>query len=240
MKVGLSVSTADPMVSEALACCGADIVWMDMEHAPLGKREVLAHITAVHCAGASAFVRLPAADANLAKPVLDMGADALVFPMVSTAEEAGIAAACMCYPPEGTRGYGPLAANKYGEDADYALHARERLLCCVQLETGKAVEHAGEICAVSGIDAVIIGSMDLSYELGCPGRFLDGAFVSAVREISCQARRAGIKLGCFAPYTSEALELYGSVGVDFFLCSGDLALMTKAAREMLSELRGLS
>ena len=168
MKVGLSVSTADPMVSEALACCGADIVWIDMEHAPLGKREVLAHITAVHCAGASAFVRLPAADANLSKPVLDMGADALVFPMVSTAEEAGIAAACMCYPPEGTRGYGPLAANKYGEDADYALHARERLLCCVQLETGKAVEHAGEICAVSGIDAVIIGSMDLSYELGCP------------------------------------------------------------------------
>ena len=178
---------------------------------------------------------------NLSKPVLDMGADALVFPMVSTAEEAGIAAACMCYPPEGTRGYGPLAANKYGEDADYALHARERLLCCVQLETGKSrgtcrrnMRGFGDRCrdnrehGFSRMSSAAQADSWMALLCRLCGRY------------SCQARRAGIKLGCFAPYTPEALELYGSVGVDFFLCSGDLALMTKAAREMLAELRCLS
>lgn len=240
MKIGLSVSTADPMISEALAHCGADVVWIDTEHSPLGKREVLAHITAVHYAGANVFVRLPAVDDSLVKPVLDMGADGIVFPMVSTGAEAEAAAKCLCYPPGGTRGYGPLAANKYGLDGNYALHSREKLLCCIQVETKKSIANIREICTSPGVDAVIVGSMDLSYELGCPGRLCDNVFVSAVQKIAYESRRAGVLLGCFTPYTPDAFELYSSIGVDYFLCSGDIELLTRAAREMFAKLRYLT
>lgn len=46
----------------------------------------------------------------------------------------------------------------------------------VMIETKDAVENVDEIAAVEGVDVLLVGSNDLSIELGVPGGFQTPAF----------------------------------------------------------------
>ena len=56
----------------------------------------------------AALVRVPWNDPVLVKPVLDLGADGVIFPMVRTAEDVTRAVSAFRNPPLGERGFGPL------------------------------------------------------------------------------------------------------------------------------------
>lgn len=237
--IGTSVSTSDSMISEALAICGFDAVWIDTEHTPSDKREVLSHITAVQGAGKAAFVRVPWNDPVLVKPILDIGPDGIIFPMVSSAEEAKKAAASVCYPPVGCRGYGPLRANGYGADSNYIKHSRDSLLCIVMIETIQGVDSIDEICSVPGIDGVLLGGMDLSASIGNLGEIHSESFKAAIQKVCSAAKQHGVLVGCCAPDDEQSREMYISAGVDFYLASGDLAMLTGYARKMLESFDSL-
>ena len=80
--VGSSISTSDPMIAEALGYSGLDFLWIDMEHTPLEKAQILYQLMAVQSTGIPAFVRVPWNDFILVKPILDMGPDGIIFPNV--------------------------------------------------------------------------------------------------------------------------------------------------------------
>ena len=54
--------------------------------------------------------------------------------------------------------------------SDYAEHANNETLVCVQLEEAEAVRNVDEIVQVSGVDVFFVGPSDLSQSLGYPGR----------------------------------------------------------------------
>ena len=62
---GFFLTMADPTVSEIAGYAGYDYVWIDAEHGPLDRQEILHHIVAAQGSGCAAFVRVPVTDRNM-------------------------------------------------------------------------------------------------------------------------------------------------------------------------------
>ena len=73
---------------QAIAAAGADYIILDQEHAAVGPESLHAMITATAGTGCAPIVRVPRRDEAWVKPALDLGAEGVCFPLVSTAEEA--------------------------------------------------------------------------------------------------------------------------------------------------------
>jgi 4-hydroxy-2-oxoheptanedioate aldolase len=140
------------------------------------------------------MVRIPPNGAEKAqfhaKQALDLGVYGIVWPHVSTVDEAYNAVAACRYPrlkehpryePAGIRGDGPAAAvrywgltqQEYYERADvWPLNPDGEILVLIQIEDTRGIERLPEILrAVPGIGAVLLGEGDLSQELGYPRQY---------------------------------------------------------------------
>ncbi|SHH95561.1 HpcH/HpaI aldolase family protein [Pollutimonas bauzanensis] len=152
------------------------------------------------------FARIPANGSEmnqfLAKQVLDLGVYGVIWPHVSTVEEARNAVAACRYPrpstapafePAGQRGDGPkfapgywgLTQQEYYERADvWPLNPKGEILVGIMCEEVKAIRNLPDMLQqVPGIGVVLIGLGDLSQELGFPRQYDHPAVASAVAEI---------------------------------------------------------
>ena len=149
------ISCTDPTITEAL-CSVADVVWVDMEHNALSLETVQAHFMATKGSDTAVLVRVPWNDPVLIKPVLDIGADGIIVPMVRTVDEVRRAVAACRYPPDGIRGFGPRRASGFGRlgGPDYCRLANESIIVVVQIEHIDAVNNLDEILAVPGLTSI--------------------------------------------------------------------------------------
>lgn len=80
----------------------------------------------------------------------------------------------MKFHPVGPRGLAAgTRAAQYGIDlsqTEFVVQANRETLVCVQLEELPALDNLEAICAVEGVDVVLVGSSDLSQVLGFSGR----------------------------------------------------------------------
>ena len=159
------------------------------------------------------FVRIPPNGSELnswvAKQVLDVGVYGIVWPHVSTAEEARNAVAACRYPrpetapnyqPAGIRGDAPRAAARYWgltqqeyyKRADvWPLNPDGELLVVIMIEDARGVKNLPSILdEVPGIGVVLIGEGDLSQDLGVPRQYEHPSVVEAMDAVlaACKAR----------------------------------------------------
>src|SRR6266496_351793 len=129
------ISCTDPTITEAL-CSVADLVWVDMEHNALSLETVQTHFMATKGTDTAVLVRVPWNDPVLIKPILDMGADGIIVPLVRTADDVRRAVAACRYPPDGIRGFGPRRASSYGRSggASFCREANQNVMTIVQIE----------------------------------------------------------------------------------------------------------
>jgi len=125
-----------------------------------------------------------------AKQALDLGCYGVVFPHISTAEEAYNAVAACRYPrlssaknfePQGIRGDGPHGAVRYWGLSQQEYYAKADVwplvpngeICCIlQIEDMRGVENLDAMLSkVKGIGAILIGEGDLGQELGIPRQY---------------------------------------------------------------------
>jgi 4-hydroxy-2-oxoheptanedioate aldolase len=120
-----------------------------------------------------------------------------MVPYVNTADEARAAVSAMRYPPHGTRGVAKFnrGAGFGGDFEEYYLHAHERLLGVIQIETPEAVANAEAIAAVDGADVLFVGPTDLSYNLGIRDQLEHPDFTAALSRVATAARRHGKAAG---------------------------------------------
>ena len=185
------------VVTQAIAAAGADYVIIDQEHAPAGYEALHAMVAATAGTSCAPLVRVPSIDEVAVKRALDMGAEGICFPLIRSVGDAQRCVRSMQYPPAGRRGWGPfIAHSRWGVDlADYAGGPALDTVCMLLIETVGALENIEAICAVDGIDCMIVASFDLSTELGVAGQFEHPKFQEAVARIEAAAFKAGIPLG---------------------------------------------
>ncbi len=158
------LTTADPQVAEYLATCGFDEICVDQQHGLADGTNLAAVFRALELHGVAPTTRVPANDFSAIGKALDVGATAIIVPMVGTPDEAAAAAAACHYPPRGNRSVGPLRGTFVR--ASDRLDALDQAACVVMIETAEGVRNADAIAATPGVDAIYIGPGDLALGLG--------------------------------------------------------------------------
>ena len=193
-QIGLWSSLSSNYTVEVIAGAGFDWILLDMEHSPNDLESLLAQLQAAAPYATHPVVRVPWNDMVAMKRVLDVGAQSLLVPYVSTAEEAAAAVSHTRYPPRGVRGVaGTTRATRFGRVKDYAKRAHEEICLLVQVETQVALDNIEAICKVDGIDGVFIGPADLHASLGHTGEIANAQVKplidDAIRRIRTNARK---------------------------------------------------
>lgn len=228
--VGMWVCSGSPLVAEICAGAGLDWLLIDMEHSPNGLESVLGQLQAVAAHPVTPVVRVPTNDAVTVKQVLDLGAQNLLVPMVSSADEARAAVEAVRYPPRGKRGVGSALARsgRWNRVEGYLEQADEHVSLFVQIETAAGVEAAAEIAAVDGVDGVFVGPSDLAASMGLIGQQSHPDVVAAVRRTFEAVRSAGKPVGVNA-FVPEVARSYLEAGATFVLVGADVALLARSS-----------
>lgn len=230
---GIWVCSGSQLVAEICAGSGMDWTLIDMEHSPNGIESVLSQLQAVAPYPITPVVRLPSLDVVMIKQVLDLGAQNLMVPMVSTADEARRAAEAVRYPPRGRRGVGSALARsaRWNRVDDYLATADAHVSLFVQIETLAGVEAAAEIAAVDGIDGVFVGPSDLAASMGLLGQQGHADVVAAVHRVFSVVRAAGRFVGVNA-FDGQVAQAYLDAGASFVLVGADVALLARASEAL--------
>jgi 2-keto-3-deoxy-L-rhamnonate aldolase RhmA len=173
--------------------------------------------------------------------MLDNGAQGIVFPHVDDSKQASHVASSCRYPPVGKRSMGGALAQLGFASMPVGEAARlvnEETLVVVMIESPQGVANCEEIAAVKGVDALLIGTNDLCFEMGIPGQFNDPRVEEAYRKTIAACRKHGKFAGMGGMYTGELIQKYVDLGVQLVLSGSDFSLLMQAATQRASLVRG--
>ncbi|PNY79611.1 4-hydroxy-2-oxoheptanedioate aldolase [Deinococcus koreensis] len=236
--IGLWLALADPYSAEICAGAGFDWVLIDGEHAPNDLRSTLAALQATAPFASAVLVRPPVGDPVLIKQLLDIGARALLIPMVDTAAQARALVAATRYPPRGIRGVGAALAraSHFGRDAAYLQHADEGLCLIVQVESAAGLAQLDEIAGTEGVDGVFIGPADLAASLGHLGQPGHPEVQAAIQDSARRIRQAGKAAGILST-DEDVARTYLDWGYTFVAVGTDVTLLARATTGLAARFR---
>src|SRR3989449_3114216 len=229
-------------IGRVLAACGFDFAFIDMEHNTMGVDTAAQIALACHDAGVTPLVRVPGYEHYLATRLLDAGAMGIVFPHVDTPEQARQLVGNCKYPPLGHRSLGgPMAQlgfRPYPRAESTAAVNTETLLV-MMLETPGAIENAEAIAAVPGVDVLLIGTNDLTLEMGIAGKYDDLEVVRAYDTVIAACKKHGKYPGMGGIYDHPTMEKYVKMGARFILCGSDISFLMAGGQARAEFLRSI-
>jgi 2-keto-3-deoxy-L-rhamnonate aldolase RhmA len=227
----------------AMLAAAADHDWLfiDMEHGAHSVHEAAQLCIAALPTGVTPIVRICAGALDEGTRCLDNGALGVIVPHVDTAERAQEIARAFRYPPLGTRSWGGPPA-PYGfrapGNAEAQAALNEAVLVVAMIESPQAVGNAQAIAAVEGIDCLLIGTSDLTAEMGIPGQIDHPRVVEAYGQVAAACRASGKTLGMGGVYDKETASRYIKAGARMVLSGSDHTYLLAGATARSEVLRG--
>lgn len=232
---GIWVCSGSPLAAEIVAGSGIDWLLIDQEHGPNDLQSTLLQLQAVAAYPVTPVVRVPSGDAVTIKQVLDIGAQNLLVPMVSSAEHAEEIVRAVRYPPRGIRGVGSALARsaRWNRVDDYLVDADRYVSLFVQIESVAGVEAAAEIAATDGIDGVFVGPSDLAASMGLLGQQTHPEVIAAVVRTFDAVLSAGKPVGVNA-FDFAVAQAYLDAGATFALVGADVAMLARNSESLVA------
>jgi 4-hydroxy-2-oxoheptanedioate aldolase len=190
-----------------------------------------------------------------AKQALDLGYYGIIWPHVSTVEEAYNAVAACRYPrlkgkplyePAGIRGDGPgqavrywgITQQEYYERADvWPLNPQGEIFVILMIEDTAGIANLDQMLKnVPGIGAILIGEGDLSQELGYPRQYEHPAVLEAMAQVVATCKQHNVPVGHPHVEASNAERILKE-GYRFLMCA---PARSYAGLEKARALAGLS
>ncbi len=223
---------------ETLAACNFDAITLDMQHGLQTDASIIDDVASVAVSGKPAIVRVPVGRFEFASRALDIGAHAVIAPMINTVEDAKAFASFMKYPPIGDRSHGvSQAAHVLGVPVlDYLNKADRDTMSFAMIETRQAVENLDDILDVDGIDGILVGPSDLSIsylQSPVPDPFGD-ATIEIIKEIAEKTRAKG-KVAAIFCLTAERVDIAHAMGYRLMAIGADPLYIQQGAETMLSK-----
>lgn len=230
---GVTITTPALDVAARLATLGFDFLWLELEHSPI-TLETLRHIIlATRGLGAVPMARVPVNELWIAKRALDAGVFGVIFPFTSSGALAQQAVSACRYPPAGRRGSGAgLATATWPEAERYYDSADDNIVTVAIIEEACALDEIDTIAATPGLDALFIGTSDLSFSMGLRGRQDEPALADAIRLVREAAARHGKAVGRPVADAAQARRFIDE-GFTLFQTASDLGFLERGAREFL-------
>lgn len=218
-----------PVSVEILGRAGFDFVTIDLQHSFTTIDALPALTQALHHTPARTVVRVPWNTPDQIMRAFDLGAEAVIVPLINSADEARVAVAASRYAPAGNRSWGPIWSNSRHDPIE-PDQGDAHATCVVMIETARGLENIDEICRVDDLGAVYIGPNDLSLSLGL-GRvgFRESTELHrAMLEILSTASSHGVPVGIDCADTADA-HYWSEQGAAFTMSTSDALLLRQAA-----------
>jgi 4-hydroxy-2-oxoheptanedioate aldolase len=232
--VGYWMLLDSAVAAERLARIGYDYVCLDMQHGLFTYERVLHMLQAIDAGDSAGVVRVPTKDPGDIGMALDLGARAIILPLVESAEEAARLASAARYLPEGTRSFGPLRSGlRVGpRPAD----ANREVAVIAMIETAAGLADVEAIAATPGVDAIYVGPADLTLSLGGThfgDTSVSAEFEAALARVRAAAEAAGIASGMHCLTGEDAAKRLAE-GFTFASLAGDLGHLERSAATHLA------
>ncbi|HEY7306914.1 MAG TPA: aldolase/citrate lyase family protein [Bryobacteraceae bacterium] len=235
--IGSWIGFADPYSVELMADLGFDWLLIDTEHFPLDRQQLRTILLSMKGSSTAAVVRLPSNALDHFQTALDLGAQGVVVPMVSSRADAALAVSFCRYPPVGIRGFSPTRASRYFQDLEnYASEANDQIALIVQIETPRAAENIDEILTTGNIDGIFIGPGDLASFMNLATQTKHPDVEAVVKALIQRARAHAMPFG-LPTWTSDECLQYVKLGAQLLTIGSDLGFMANGARASLSGIR---
>lgn len=232
-----------PHAVHMAAAGGFDAIYVDMEHSAIALDDVSTLSLAAAGIGVTPLVRVPSHDPYYIGRTLEGGALGIIAPHVDTAEDARNIVDAALFPPLGKRalagagvafGYANLPVERVQRELN------TNTIVIAMIESTAAVANVDEIAAVDGIDLLLVGTGDLTEELGIAGQHRHPAITAAYERVAEACRRHGRWLGVagIKGQSPVLADLY-RLGARFLSARNDESLLIAAVREEGNTVRAL-
>lgn len=222
---------------------GFDTLYIDLEHSSFSIETAGQICLMALEAGIPAFVRVPANTPEYISRVLDGGALGVIAPGVRTAAEARAVVAAAKYPPAGERGLaGGLPQLGFRTlPANQTMPAlNDATMVIVQFESKAALDAMEEIVAVDGVDLVLMGTNDLTADLGIPGEYDHPKVRDAYERTLAACRKRGKHVGVGGLGSRpDLVAQYVKMGARYVSTGTDLAFLVAACTQRAKQVRDI-
>ena len=229
-------------IAGAMLACGYDWLFIDLEHGSMSLDYAGQICSAALAVGIAPIVRTPIMDIRMAAKAMDNGALGVILPRIETVEQARRVASSLRYAPAGHRSViGTLP--HYNFQPPPLAQATQEMdkvnLLALLVETPLAIENIDAIAAVDGIDVLLIGSNDLTLEMGIHGQFRHPDFDAAVRKVIAAGKKHGRFIGLGGIADESIMRPYIEAGVRMIPAGADIQFLMSAATQRAEALRKL-
>lgn len=225
----MTITPVDRAMGISLAASNYDGVIFESEHSPWDPADLQDTLQYMLSRGqivksgsiaptVTPMVRIPPNGKELnqtyAKQALDLGIYGILWPHITTVEQAYNAISACRYPrlksaplyePAGVRGDAPYNATRYWGVTSQEYYCRAdvwplapdgEIFVMLQIEETEAIQNLRDILRnVAGIGAIVIGEGDLSQELGIPRQYDHPVLLEAMAEIVATCGEFKIPVG---------------------------------------------
>ena len=230
-------------IAQIAKSAGFDSIYIDLEHSSFSIETTSQICMAALQIGLVPLVRVPANTPEWISRVLDVGALGIIAPHIRSAKEAKEVIAATKFPPLGERSAaGPLPHLAYRSFPAIKAYPilNANTIVIVQFESVLALENAEEIIATDGVDIVLIGTNDLTADMGITGQY-DHPKVSQAYELTIQLCKKYNKWCGVGGLSSrpDLVEQFVKMGARYVSTGTDLAFLMAAATEKANQIINL-
>ena len=233
-ELGVFVQCPHPEMIEAIALAGFDFAVIDMEHAPLGPRDLYSLVLAAECRKLPIVVRIPQVEESYVKWCLDLNIRRIQIPQVETVDDVLLAIRHGFFSPKGERGLCRFvrAADFSAKPKDQYLESSRSVELIFQIEGESALKNLDAILdALPAGASIFIGPYDLSQSLGKPGDIWDAEVLDAMDVVIKKCKSKNIGVGTFTD-TIDGIRHWRARGLDFIEYASDLNLFLNATKAL--------
>ena len=223
---------------------GFDSIYIDLEHCSFSLETTSQLCISALQIGLMPFVRVPANSPEWISRVLDVGAMGIIAPHIRTAEEAAEVVKYSKFPPYGERSssgamshlsYKSLPASKV-----YPL-MNANTVVIVQFESQLALDNAESIIATEGVDIVLIGTNDLTADMGIAGQYdhpkVDQAYQLTIDLCKKYGKWCGVGGLSSRP---DLVDKYVKLGARYVSAGTDLAFLLSITAEKAKQIKQIT
>jgi 4-hydroxy-2-oxoheptanedioate aldolase len=169
---GIHLTFPATAVIEVLVSERLDFVYIDGEHGRFDWRDIEIMCITAERHGLTPIARIPDPSSATITRFLDRGVRGIVVPHVESVDDAKRVVDAAYFAPMGTRSFGAGRPEYWENGTDRAAYmeaCNEAISVCMMVETTAALNAAGDIARVPGVDYLSYGLLDLAQSLGHPG-----------------------------------------------------------------------